>query len=67
MVLELVGRLPGTPRSQSALDDVNEPASLTSGLLARGCARLFALQGGELRVDAARPSVRLVLPISGTP
>jgi hypothetical protein len=63
MLLEVVGRRGA--RAQGPLDDISEPASLTSGLLVRGCARLFALQGGELQVDAARPSLRLVLPLSG--
>ena len=69
MLLELIGQAAGNkpraPGASGASDDMSEPASLASGLLARGCARLFALHSGELRVDPARPSVRLVLPTSG--
>lgn len=65
MRLELTGRRGSAPRSASAPDEMSEQTSLASGLLARGCQRLFALQSGELKVEPGRPWIQLVLPTSG--
>ncbi|MET0341675.1 MAG: hypothetical protein ABW252_11790 [Polyangiales bacterium] len=64
VVIELLGRPRGPKRAPSPLDEPLDESTLTSRLLVRGCMRLFALQAGELTVDAERPALRLVLPIA---
>jgi hypothetical protein len=64
VVVELVGHPRGAAAASERGVEPADVAHLASGLLARGCERLFALQGGELSVDPLRPSLRLMLPTS---
>jgi hypothetical protein len=63
VLLALIGRRGSVPlASTQTLGFGEEISLLTSSLLNRAWARLFALHGGDLEVDCEQPAVRIVLP-----